>query len=161
MVSHMGPDVSSTQVTAPVLDDIVLDYLKAADAGRAPSAEELLARYPDLADALRAFLEDERLLDPLCQPFKMPVAVEPTLPWMWPGNPGPTTFGQYEGLEQLGRGGMGVVYKVQQQWPKGLVALKVMRAGHGTLPADLQRFRREAEDMANLDHPHIVPVHEV
>jgi serine/threonine-protein kinase len=61
----------------------------------------------------------------------------------------------------LGRGGMGVVYKVRQLSLNRLVALKVVRLGEWSSEAERQRVRNEAEIVAQLDHPHVVPVHEV
>ncbi len=155
------------------LDEVATVYLKAQEAGQAPDRQALLDRYPELAAELREFFADQDRIDRLAAPLR-PLAVSsgpgisPTpLPMQTADEtvpllpPPPRSFGDYTVLAALGQGGMGVVWKARQRRPDRLVALKMFRAGDLTSPVDIRRFRNEAEVIAQLDHPHILPVYEV
>jgi len=70
-------------------------------------------------------------------------------------------LGNYEILGEIGRGGMGVIYRARQQHSRRIVAVKRVVSYHGDSHETLTRFRREAEAVASLDHPNILPIYEV
>jgi serine/threonine protein kinase len=70
-------------------------------------------------------------------------------------------LGNYQILEEIGRGGMGVIYRARQRHSRRIVAVKRILSYHADSQETLVRFRREAEAVAKLDHPNILPIYEV
>lgn len=153
------------------LGNALAEYMQSIDRGELPDREDWLRRYPDLADELRTFFEDNDCIGALAGQVSRttPQYDAPHVSTPFPhrehlaGKIGDveTTLGDFELLEEIARGGMGVVYKARQTSLNRLVALKVIRLGNLASPEEVLRFRREAEVVAQLDHPHIVPIYEV
>src|SRR6266481_1388666 len=70
-------------------------------------------------------------------------------------------IGNYQILEEIGRGGMGVIYRARQRHSRRIVALKRILSYHADSQETLARFRREAQAAAHLDHSNILPIYEV
>src|SRR5262249_30279733 len=148
------------------LDEVIGAYLTELDAGSAPDRDEWLRRHPDLAVELRAFLDNLDRADSWTEELRRAgvAALGDALAGPPAGVLSGATgglVGDYELLEVIGHGGMGVVYKARQRSLNRVVALKMIRAGQLASAADRQRFRNEAEIAATLDHPHTVPIYEV
>jgi serine/threonine protein kinase len=150
-----------------VLDLIYSEVVIREELGEAPDAEEYLRRFPQLDAALRRQFAVHRLLEsPSLQrsvsntPGPRPGSLTiPDVTELWSSRAasGPPSVPGYEILGELGRGGMGVVYKARQTKLNRVVALKLI----GTPSADVSaRFRTEAEMAARLQHPNIVQIHE-
>jgi serine/threonine protein kinase len=174
----MPIDANDSAARKQRVDEVIAAYLQAIDAGRTPDPKEFIEKHPAIADELASFFTDrdqfERLAKPLqaaaCVPGEYPDDVTTALSSESSTSHITTDassgsevrhFGDYELLEEIARGGMGVVYKARQTSLNRIVALKMILAGHLASQEDVQRFHAEAEAAANLDHPGIVPIYEI
>jgi eukaryotic-like serine/threonine-protein kinase len=127
------------------LSEVIALYLEALESGTPPERSRLLSQNPELAPELEAFFANQDHVARLTAPLRERVRY----------------FGNFELLEVIAEGGMGVIYKARQVNLNRVLALKMIRAGRFATVDDLQRFRLEAEAAAHLDHPQIVPIYEI
>ncbi|HEV3344701.1 MAG TPA: serine/threonine protein kinase [Pirellulales bacterium] len=154
---------------------VLAEYLAAADSGDPPDRQAWINRYPDLAADLTDFFAAHDEVDRVAAPLREALSTTlfaadgsaSTLGFAPGTGRQPAvhlslkSFGDYEIIEEIARGGMGVVYKARQVSLNRLVAVKMILSGQLASPDDVRRFRAEAEAAAHLRHPNIVAIHEV
>ncbi|HZU36477.1 MAG TPA: hypothetical protein VFA18_11240, partial [Gemmataceae bacterium] len=151
------------------LSVLLASYLEALDRGTAPDPREFVAQHPQFARELEAFFADQNQVKRLAQASKVrspdskatgdkQQTADQSTP---PAGAQVHYFGDYEIHEEIGRGGMGVVYRARQVSLDRQVALKLILAGQLADRRAVARFRREARAAAKVDHPRIVPIYEV
>jgi len=148
------------------LAPLIAALTEARRAGRLPDVDRVASEHPDLADELRALWAAAEVADEMARDEGLDATVVwPPPARRSPPEPGGVGEGEHVGdcvlLEELGRGGMGVVHRALQLGLGRVVALKRMHAGGGATHGDRARFRAEAVAAARLDHPNIVPVYAV
>jgi serine/threonine-protein kinase len=145
--------------------------------GERPNGPSYCERFPELADVVQSVFRS-RSGDSISTVHRTPVEIDGTgltraaegdaheqelVPWaeVSPGASQDLRSAGYEVLGMLGRGGMGMVYKAHQVALNRAVALKLIRSGSFASESERLRFQNEAEAVAQLDHPHIVPIYEI
>ncbi len=150
------PDAHPDKSELEILDA----YLARLQAGERPDRKAVLSEHPELASALDC-LETLEKLGP--KPAGMEKEDDGFIVSSEIHQAGdlPREFGSYQLLSELGRGGMGVVYKARQEDLDRVVAVKMILSRHLASPEQVRRFQAEARAAAKLRHSHIVPIHEV
>ena len=148
------PELGPAEKLPPML--IMAEFRARKQAGDGPDRDDYLARFPAQRTVLVEFLakmDAEREKTAAQDP-------DDSQSGDWQLGQRVRYFGDYELLEEIARGGMGVVYKARQLSLNRVVALKMILAGQLAGEDEVRRFH-EAEAAANLDHPGIVPIYEV
>ncbi len=147
---------------------VIAGYLQAVEAGEGPDREAIMEAHPELAAELAAFFADQDEFDRRLSSFRgdggPPITpYHGSSPWGMDVSPGQMErrFADYELIEEIARGGMGVVFRARNVRLGRDVAIKMILSGRLATAADVHRFYTEAEAAANLDHPNIVPLYEV
>jgi eukaryotic-like serine/threonine-protein kinase len=153
----------NTQERDQLLADLLARLTEERQHGRDPDLETVLRQHPEVADELRGLWAVTQLAGQFVEPGATLTYLNDTpAPLAQATAPLPRSFGRYELLEELGRGGMGIVYKARQMQPERTIAIKMILRGELASAAELARFRSEAQSAARLDGiPNVVSIHEV
>ena len=140
------------------LDQVLVEALVRYELAGQAGVDEVLAAHPAHRQAVQEQLARLQQLGLLAPPPQPGTGTAPPSPAPSIAGPFPERFGDFQLLRRLGGGGMGIVFLARQQSLGRTVALKLVRADHLLLPGTRERFRREIDAIARLQHPGIVPV---
>jgi len=176
MTDRSGPEnpaweADENDPRAERIGELLNEFLDRTQGGEALTVDAFVSRYPDYAEELRRHLDGLRILRGLGGS-----SGDDATRLVTPGKPGSGSFGPdakrapeeielpelegYEIVREIGRGGMGVVYKAIQRSTKRAVALKVLLEGPFASDASRKRFEREIELAAQLRHANIIPIYD-
>jgi WD40 repeat protein len=153
------PDLAASPEA--LLDLIYLEVLYRSDRGENPNEDEYRGRFPALVGEVADLFAVHRALGPDEAIDRLPQDDLPATEPAASSLSGAPSLPDYEVLEVLGKGGMGVVYKARHRALDRLVALKVVRGEAAPSDEERARFLREARATARLNHPNLVQLYEV
>jgi tetratricopeptide (TPR) repeat protein len=151
VADSFGPDDD------PRVASVLAAYLAELEAGRQPSREQLLECHADIAAALADCLDVVEFVHSASRPVRS--SAQPSI--SKDALPAGTMLGEYRLIREIGRGATGIVYEAEQVKLARHVALKVLSGAAALDPLNLQRFQIETLALAQLHHPHIVPIFSV
>ncbi|MFQ5500889.1 MAG: serine/threonine protein kinase [Phycisphaerae bacterium] len=165
---HNSGDSLGESPREAMIGELINDFFDRRESGENLSQEDFLAEHPEHADELRAHLDGLDLLEGLGSSSLHPIGPdEETHPAAGSSAAAPRggsaplpVVPGYEIVKQIGRGGMGVVYKAIQQSTKREVALKLLLEGPLASEQSRRRFEREIALAAQLRHPNIIPIYD-
>ena len=136
------------------LAEVIASYIQAVEAGETPDRDAIVAAHPEIAPQLVQFFADTDQFDRMLAPFRRSQPTPTTLfddrSVTTPegrAKSSPREFGDYELVEEIARGGMGIVFKARNVRVERVVALKMILAGHLATATEIRRFRVEAENV--------------
>lgn len=166
-----APEIDSPDALESQLVEVLDQYVSAVHRNDAAQQQELLASHPELRD----FVEPIVTLDRMTPDVEFASTLLEAFPELSESesassendnnpsfsNPAGRQFGRFELLEELGRGGMGVVFRARQTDLDRIVAIKMILVNRLASPDHIRRFYQEAQAAGRLSHPNIVGIHEV
>lgn len=160
LANEHGNERGGTQLRRRLLVELIsVDMEYRANRGDVVEVSEYLGQFPELVGEdgqppNELLLAEQELVSTLDQRTQTPTHIEPSAAT-------PRCLDDYEIVEEIAHGGMGVVYKARDTRLKCDVALKTIRSGEFAGREEIERFRREAEAAAQLQHPGIVRIHRI